>query len=76
VNAAIVLVRAREGENADAPATEVVVDPLLGWGERSARPLEIVDAPGGHSSMLQEPKVEFIANRLIKLLESESADHG
>jgi thioesterase domain-containing protein len=74
VNAPVVLVRAGEGKDSDEPAIETVLDPLLGWGERTARPLQVIDAPGGHSSMLQEPNVSFIARRLIKLLEFESAD--
>jgi thioesterase domain-containing protein len=68
VNAPVVLVRAGEGKDSDEPAIETVLDPLLGWGERTARPLQVIDAPGGHSSMLQEPNVEVIAKRLIKLL--------
>ncbi len=74
VNAGLILVRAGEGDGDDIPATEAVVDPLLGWAERSTRALEVIDAPGGHSSMLQESNVDFIASRLVKLLEFEPAD--
>jgi amino acid adenylation domain-containing protein len=70
VRAPIVLVRAQEGVDDDEPAAQNVVDLLLGWEKRTTGPLEVIDAPGGHSSMLQEPNVAFIADRLVHLLES------
>ena len=69
VQASLVLVRAKEGKDADTAAVDVVDDPLLGWGDRTVKPLRIFDAAGGHSSMLQEPNVASLAERLIALLE-------
>jgi len=66
-------VRAREGVDADAPAVELVVDPLLGWKACSSTPLQVIDAVGGHSSMLQEPSVDSLAARLIELLEANAS---
>ena len=68
VNARLVVVRANDGNGDDLPAADVVVDPLLGWGDRSRCGLDVIDAPGGHSSMLQEPHVGSIAERLIAKL--------
>ncbi|HEY8922775.1 MAG TPA: amino acid adenylation domain-containing protein [Polyangia bacterium] len=68
VRAPIVLVRAGDGDDV---ASEMVLDPLLGWADRSSQPLRVIDAPGGHSSMLQEPNVAFIAEELVKHLERD-----
>jgi amino acid adenylation domain-containing protein len=73
VQAPLILVRAREGVDADAPAVELVVDPWLGWKELAATPLRVIDAVGGHSSMLQEPSVDSLAERLIELLEANAS---
>ena len=73
VQAPLILVRAREGVDADAPAVELVVDPLLGWKACSSTPLQVIDAVGGHSSMLQEPSVDSLAARLIELLEANAS---
>jgi len=67
VRAPIVLVRAGDG---DDTATEMVLDLLLGWADRSNQPLRVIDAPGGHSSMLQEPNVGILADELVKLLDA------
>ncbi|WP_225852663.1 hypothetical protein, partial [Haemophilus parainfluenzae] len=40
---------------------EVYEDPHLGWDCRVQGQLQIVDLPGGHSSMLQEPYVTTAA---------------
>jgi amino acid adenylation domain-containing protein len=73
VQAPLILVRAREGVDADAPAVELVADPLLGWEDRTSTPLQVIDAVGGHSSMLQEPSVDSLAERLIELLEANAS---
>lgn len=44
----------------DTPYRQLFIDPLLGWSQR-ARGLEVIDLPGGHSSMLQEPHVTALA---------------
>jgi len=75
VNARLVLVRAHDGSGNDLPAADVVVDPLLGWGDRSRRGLDVIDAPGGHSSMLQEPHVGSVAERLMVSLVTATEDN-
>jgi thioesterase domain-containing protein len=45
--------------------------PDLGWGSASDH-LEIVDIPGGHGALLQEPQVKDVADRLRTLLKSKS----
>jgi len=44
----------------DTPYRDLFVDPLLGW-EGRARTFSVHDAAGGHSSMLQEPRVRDLA---------------
>lgn len=45
----------------DTPYTELYSDPLLGWGKRVTEEVKVHDIPGGHSSMLQKPNVQDIA---------------
>jgi len=53
-------VAAAAGEPADAAALE----PTLGWGALSPRPVEIETVPGDHISALAEPHVRVLAERL------------
>jgi thioesterase domain-containing protein len=69
----IVLFRATSGTGADEPYTEIFEDSLLGWGARTTRGVRAFDVSGGHSSMLQEPHVEFLAQRLQRCID-ESLD--
>ena len=39
-------------------------EPQLGWGSRVAAPLEVIDVPGGHASLLQEPNVQKLADAM------------
>jgi thioesterase domain-containing protein len=48
-------------------------DPLLDWGGRTEAPLEVADMPGGHSSMLQEPHVEKVAEYMISHIDQTLA---
>jgi thioesterase domain-containing protein/acyl carrier protein len=66
----IVLFRATSGEGQDEPVTEVYADPTLGWADRSAKGVRGIDVPGGHLSMLQEPYVAVLAERLSASLGS------
>jgi thioesterase domain-containing protein len=76
VGVPIVLVKAREGADSDLPSAELVTDPLLGWGDRTTGPLHVIDGVGGHSSMLQEPNVALIVERLTSLLDSAASDRS
>jgi len=64
-----VLFRSTEGQGLDEPVVNVSKDPLLDWGNRVKGELLVVDTPGGHSSMIQEPYVDEIAKRLCMLIE-------
>jgi FkbH-like protein len=66
LNAPAVLFRATEGTGdlADEPFITFYTDPLLGWGRWVTGDLELCAMPGGHSSMLQEPHVAVMAERL------------
>jgi FkbH-like protein len=59
----VTLFRATSGEGADTPSREFFNDPDLGWGPYAAE-LRVIDVSGGHSSMLQEPEVEDLAEKL------------
>jgi thioesterase domain-containing protein len=48
----------------DTPYMEQYEDPKLGWSPRIAAPIAVVDATGGHSSLLQEPHVRVVAQAL------------
>lgn len=60
----------------DTPAIEMHGDPLLGWGSRATRPPEVIDVRGGHSSMLQEPHVQAVAQILAERLRRYSPSPG
>lgn len=53
----------------DEPYIHIYSDPLLGWGMRSTRSVRIYDISGGHSSMLQEPNVVVMAERMQECIE-------
>ena len=63
----VLLVRASSGQGTDAPYREFYRDEDFGWG-RVARRLELVDVPGGHSSMLQEHSIDSLADAMLKRL--------
>ena len=62
----IVLFRATRGDGsaADMPYREKFEDPLLGWQPRVASAVLAEDIPGGHSSMLQGPHVQVLAEKM------------
>jgi len=66
-----VLVRATVGEANDTPYREIYADAALGWKSVIAD-LTVVDVEGGHSSMLQEPFVESVAEALLPFLAVKS----
>ena len=63
-NGNLELFRASYGEDHDEPYIERYQDPLLGWGQRVRGRVRAHDIPGGHSSMLQEPHVQVLADQL------------
>jgi thioesterase domain-containing protein len=48
----------------DTPYVELYADPLLGWKHRVTADVKVCDVPGGHSSMLQEPNVQVMAEMI------------
>ncbi|HEY9654690.1 MAG TPA: thioesterase domain-containing protein, partial [Crinalium sp.] len=48
----------------DTPYADMYSDPLLGWGDRSTKGVKVYHSPGGHSSMLQEPNVQVMAENM------------
>src|SRR5262249_41788670 len=62
----LVLFRATAGRGAaaDEPCGGRYDDPMLGWGRRATRGVRVIEIPGGHSSMLQEPHVGVLAEHL------------
>ncbi len=57
----VVLFCATEGEGNDQPYREIYADPMLGWKSRTTDGVCVYTVPGGHSSMLQEPHVQVLA---------------
>jgi thioesterase domain-containing protein len=60
----------------DRPAIETIADPLLGWSNRSTDGIEVVEVPGGHSSMLQPPNVTVLAEELRQRISRTRAGGG
>lgn len=58
----------------DTPGTEVYSDPLLGWGKRTTKGVQVYDVPGGHSSMLQAPNVQVLAEIMQAYIDTAIAD--
>lgn len=52
----------------DEPSIKLTSDPLFGWAKRAADGVEVLDIPGGHSSMLQEPQVQALVAQLNRYL--------
>lgn len=66
----LTLFRATAGIGPDEPYVEKYEDALLGWGRRAADGVRALDVPGGHSSMLQEPHVEALAEQLQSCIDA------
>jgi thioesterase domain-containing protein len=47
---------------------------MSGWRELSSEPLQIIDVPGDHMTMMTEPHVRVIAERLNSCLDESQAD--
>lgn len=57
----------------DTPYTDIYADPLLGWEKRVTAGVRVYDTPGGHSSMLQDPNVQFIAQEMQSYIDAAIA---
>ena len=71
-----VLFRATEAKNEgpdDVPYSLLYEDDrTLGWDELCRGRLEVVDCPGGHTSLLQEPHAERISERLGRVWDGDA----
>lgn len=73
ISSPVFLVRATEGvDDADTPMKVWMVDPAFGWEHVTRGSVHTFDAEGGHSTMLQKPKVEGIARWLASQLGTTS----
>jgi FkbH-like protein len=71
----VVLLRATQGVDLEDEAyIDRYSDPLLGWGKRVTQEVVVYDMPGGHSSMLQEPNVEVMAEKLQAYIDTALAE--
>jgi thioesterase domain-containing protein len=64
----VLVLKATEGADADEPAIYQIDDRLLGWGRVAHTDIEAIDIPGGHSSMLQAPHVDVLADQIARVL--------
>lgn len=71
--AGTLLLRAREGlgEPTDTPYRLLYADETLGWSA-VVPDLEVIDAEGGHASMLQEPQVISLARALTERVQARA----
>ena len=73
-NGQIALFRATEAKKDDGlpfddtPVRMITDDPDFGWGKRATQGVHAEDIPGGHSTMLQEPNVKVLGQRIEDLL--------
>ena len=69
----LALFRATHGVGLDAPFIEFFADPELGWRSRARGGVRVIDVPGGHTSMLQEPNVSVLADALQQAIDRSLA---
>ena len=60
----------------DTPHIEKTSDPLFGWSKRATEGVEVYDVPGGHSSMLQEPYVKVLAEKIEAYIKAALPDES
>ncbi|MEH2172557.1 amino acid adenylation domain-containing protein [Nostoc sp.] len=72
----ITLLRARETppERLASKFSEISQDSTWGWSEYSGEPVDIHFVPGNHITMMAEPHVQFLAERLKVCIEQAQAN--
>jgi thioesterase domain-containing protein/acyl carrier protein len=60
----------------DTPVINFTSDPLFGWGKRATGGVEVYDVPGGHSSSLQEPYVQVLAEKIKACINAALPDES
>jgi thioesterase domain-containing protein len=73
LEAPVVLFKATSGEGHDLPHSAKFEGHDLGWGKWCTRGVEVIDVPGGHSSMLQDDRAEVLADRIKRALAGAGA---
>jgi thioesterase domain-containing protein len=69
----IVLFRAAKTNRDQDEAESIVKDPTWGWQRFTTHPVEVIEGPGSHNTLLAEPNVRVVANRLRAVLEAAMA---
>ncbi|HJW11275.1 MAG TPA: hypothetical protein VJ598_05800, partial [Albitalea sp.] len=71
----VALFRATQGSGAadDEPYIDLFSDPLFGWATHVHGRVHAFDVPGGHTSMLQEPNVHVLAERMQRYIDMSLA---
>jgi amino acid adenylation domain-containing protein len=72
----IVLFRATGGTGSDEAYKDIYADPKLGWEKRTAGGVRVIDVPGGHGSMLEEPNVAVVADAIAAYLDERVPVNG
>ncbi len=54
--------------------TRKYFDPLMGWGELVAGGVEIVEVPGHHKTLILEPRVRILAERLRECIDKVDSE--
>jgi thioesterase domain-containing protein len=65
-----------DGSEADEPYQNIYSDDQLGWGARVDGTVKVIDVPGGHTSMLQEPHVGVLAQHMQQCIDEAVSRHG
>jgi thioesterase domain-containing protein len=68
-----VVFRASERVGEVLPFRELLLDDDLGWRELLGDNVTVVDAPGGHSNVLQQPHVTVVAPHFCAAFEASRA---
>ncbi|MHC5772158.1 MAG: thioesterase domain-containing protein, partial [Nostoc sp.] len=67
----ITLFRASEENSLEESFDSVLQDETLGWNQFSNASVEIYTVPGNHISMMAEPNVKVLAQKLQKCIEKK-----
>jgi thioesterase domain-containing protein/acyl carrier protein len=70
----VTLFLASQGEGDDEAYADIYSHPLLGWDKRVTEGVKVYKIPGGHSSMLQPPNIQVMADAIQDYLNPVSSD--
>ncbi|HEY0737260.1 MAG TPA: amino acid adenylation domain-containing protein, partial [Herpetosiphonaceae bacterium] len=72
----ITLFKAERNDRVPSKPDVDVVEPTMGWGRISAQPVEVHVVPGTHSTMITDPHVRTLAERLSECIASLASIAG